>query len=109
MKNYVRIAVYEFVSIVYLFIYTALMRYIGDDGNPFIEHFFLIYFIIPNILWIVFGALISKSFGIVAETNKENLTLSIENFLKLIVYGELDCLWNYYFTDNVNFWCDKTS
>ncbi len=40
MKNYVRIAVYEFVSIVYLFIYTALMRYIGDDGNPFIEHFF---------------------------------------------------------------------
>ena len=42
MKNYVRIAVYEFVSIVYLFIYTALMRYIGDDGNPFIEHFFLI-------------------------------------------------------------------
>ena len=79
MKNYVRIAVYEFVSIVYLFIYTALMRYIGDDGNPFIEHFFLIYFIIPNILWIVFGALISKSFGIVAETNKENLTLSIEN------------------------------
>ncbi len=80
-KNYIKFALYELLLIAYLFIYAALMRYIGDDGNPFIKHFVLIYFIIPNILWFVFGLLLSKHFGIVAETDKDNLILSIENLI----------------------------